>query len=28
MPFVKIGTENSADVEIHYNDHGSGNRSS
>lgn len=24
MPFVKIGTENSADVEIHYNDHGSG----
>ena len=24
MPFVKVGTENSADVEIHYNDHGSG----
>src|SRR5437588_241817 len=24
MPFVKVGTENSADIEIHYNDHGSG----
>jgi non-heme chloroperoxidase len=24
MPFVKVGTENSADVEIHYNDHGAG----
>jgi non-heme chloroperoxidase len=24
MPFVKVGTENSADTEIHYNDHGSG----
>ena len=25
MPFVKVGTENSADIEIHYRDHGSGN---
>jgi len=24
MPFVKVGTENSAGIEIHYNDHGSG----
>src|ERR1700676_4809764 len=24
MPFVKVGTENSADIEIHYNDHGPG----
>jgi non-heme chloroperoxidase len=24
MPFVTVGTENSADIEIHYNDHGSG----
>ena len=24
MPFVKVGVENSADIEIHYNDHGSG----
>ena len=24
MPRVKVGTENSADIEIHYNDHGSG----
>src|ERR1700748_3140215 len=24
MPFVKFGTENSADIEIHYNDHGMG----
>ena len=24
MPFVKVGTENSADIEIHYNDQGSG----
>jgi non-heme chloroperoxidase len=24
MPFVKVGTENSADIEIHYNDRGSG----
>jgi non-heme chloroperoxidase len=24
MSFVKVGTENSADIEIHYNDHGSG----
>jgi non-heme chloroperoxidase len=24
MPFVKVGTENGADIEIHYNDHGSG----
>jgi non-heme chloroperoxidase len=24
MPFVKVGTENSADIEIHYRDHGSG----
>ena len=24
MPFVKVGTENSADITIHYNDHGSG----
>jgi non-heme chloroperoxidase len=24
MPFVKTGTENSADIKIHYNDHGSG----
>lgn len=25
MPYVKVGTENSADIEIHYNDHGTGN---
>ena len=24
MPFVKVGTENSADVEIYYEDHGAG----
>ncbi len=24
MPFVKVGTENTADIEIHYNDHGAG----
>ena len=24
MPFVRVGTENGADIEIHYNDHGSG----
>jgi non-heme chloroperoxidase len=24
MPFVTVGTENSAPIEIHYNDHGSG----
>src|SRR5438105_1120381 len=24
MPFVKVGTENEADIEIHYNDHGTG----
>jgi pimeloyl-ACP methyl ester carboxylesterase len=24
MPFVKVGTENTADIQIHYNDHGSG----
>jgi non-heme chloroperoxidase len=24
MPRVKVGTENSADIEIHYNDHGTG----
>ena len=24
MPFVKVGTENGADIEIHYNDHGAG----
>ncbi len=24
MPFVKVGTENSADIEIHYEDHGAG----
>ena len=24
MPFVKVGEENSADIQIHYNDHGSG----
>ena len=24
MPFVKVGTENSAEIEIHYNDHGTG----
>ena len=24
MPFVKVGRENSGDIEIHYNDHGSG----
>jgi len=24
VPFVKVGVENSADIEIHYNDHGSG----
>src|SRR6516165_384694 len=24
MPFVKVGAENSADIKIHYNDHGSG----
>jgi non-heme chloroperoxidase len=24
MPFVKVGTENSADIRIHYNDHGAG----
>ena len=24
MPFVTVGTENSADIEIHYRDHGSG----
>jgi non-heme chloroperoxidase len=24
MPFVKVGTENTTDIEIHYNDHGSG----
>src|SRR5215471_10770501 len=25
MPFVKVGTENSADIELHYHDHGAGN---
>jgi hypothetical protein len=24
MPVVKVGTENTADIQIHYNDHGSG----
>ena len=24
MPCVKVGTENSADIELHYNDHGAG----
>src|SRR3954468_21584329 len=24
MPFVKVGTEKTADTEIHYNDHGTG----
>ena len=24
MPFVKVGTENQADIEVHYNDHGTG----
>jgi non-heme chloroperoxidase len=24
MPYVTVGTENSADIKIHYNDHGSG----
>ena len=24
MPYVKVGAENSADINIHYNDHGSG----
>jgi non-heme chloroperoxidase len=24
MPVVKVGTENTADIKIHYNDHGSG----
>jgi non-heme chloroperoxidase len=24
VPFVKVGTENTADIEIHYRDHGSG----
>jgi non-heme chloroperoxidase len=24
MPFVKVGSENSVDIEIHYNDHGTG----
>ena len=24
MPYVKVGSENSADIEIHYNDHGAG----
>ena len=24
MPFVNVGTENSADIQIHYNDHGRG----
>jgi non-heme chloroperoxidase len=24
MPFVKVGTENNADIKVHYNDHGSG----
>ncbi|HEX4753012.1 MAG TPA: alpha/beta fold hydrolase, partial [Solirubrobacterales bacterium] len=24
MPYVTVGTENSADINLHYNDHGSG----
>ena len=24
MPLIKVGTENSADIELHYNDHGAG----
>ena len=24
MPYVTVGTENSADIQLHYNDHGSG----
>jgi non-heme chloroperoxidase len=24
MPFVKVGSENQADIELHYNDHGTG----
>ena len=24
MPFIKVGSENQADIEIHYNDHGTG----
>ena len=24
MPLIKVGTENSADIELHYNDHGTG----
>jgi non-heme chloroperoxidase len=24
MPFIKVGTENGSDIELHYNDHGAG----
>src|SRR5215813_10892194 len=24
MPLIKVGTENEADIELHYNDHGTG----
>ena len=24
MPYIKVGTENGADIELHYNDHGTG----
>jgi non-heme chloroperoxidase len=24
MPYIKVGTENGADIEVHYNDHGAG----
>ena len=24
MPYIKVGTENSSDIELHYNDHGAG----
>jgi non-heme chloroperoxidase len=24
MPFIKVGAENTADIEIHYDDHGQG----
>ena len=24
MPYIKVGTENGSDIEVHYNDHGTG----
>jgi non-heme chloroperoxidase len=24
MPLIKVGTENTADIKLHYRDHGSG----